>query len=308
MTDEPTADGRLYTFTNDGLTFDVIDEGPLDGQVMVVLHGFPDRAANLRPMIAALNAAGVRVLAPDQRGYSPGARPKGVRPYAMDKLSSDILALADQAHLATFHVLGHDWGAAVAWELAAAHPERVMTMTALSVPHPRAFFAAMPRGQLLRSWYMIAFQLPWLPERILRLLFEIRRFADRRGTADRPPTARDGVVEFWRDPGAATAALNWYRAMLHRTSPPARVQVPALYVWSTGDPMIGRAAAESTGNWVDGRYRFEVLDGVSHWIPHDRPQEVAALVVTHLEDEAHLENAAQRVAGADGVGDHSCSI
>lgn len=284
MTDQAAEGGRLRSFGNDGLTFDVIDEGPLDGPAIIALHGFPDRADSFRPMIPALTAAGFRVLAPDQRGYSPRARPAGVKSYAISRLAADICALADQAHLPTFHVLGHDWGAAVAWELAGEHPDRIATVTALSVPHPSAFFAAMARGQLVRSWYMIAFQLPWLPERVLRLLFETRRFADQRRAADARRAARDGAVELWREPGAATAALNWYRAMFHRTSPPARVRVPTLYVWSTRDLFLGRTAAELTGRYVDGPYRFEVLDGVSHWIPHDRPHQVAAMVITHIED------------------------
>lgn len=306
MTDKTGVFGRLRSFTNADLIFDVSDEGPLDGPVIVALHGFPDRAANLRSMISSLTAAGFRVLAPDQRGYSPGARPPGVRAYAVERLASDVLALADHARLAKFHVVGHDWGAAVAWELAAAHPHRVATVTALSVPHPSAFFAAMPRGQLLRSWYMIAFQLPWLPERVLGFLFQLRRRADQRRDPGRQRRARDeGVAEFWREPGAATGALNWYRAMLYRTARPARVRVPALYVWSTGDRFLGRAAAELTERYVDGPYRFEVLEGVSHWIPHDRPHQVAELIVTHINTSGDplLDE-----VPADDAGGGACSI
>ena len=282
MADETGVPGRLRSFTNAGLTFDVSDEGPLDGPVIVALHGFPDRAPNLRSMISSLTAAGFRVLAPDQRGYSPGARPSGVRAYAIAQLAADVIALADQARLAKFHVVGHDWGAAVAWELGAEHSDRIATVTALSVPHPSAFFAAMLRGQLLRSWYMIAFQLPWLPERVMGLLFQMRRRADQRHPGRRWPARDEGVVEFWREPGAATAALNWYRAMLYRDSRPARVRVPTLYVWSTGDRFLGRAAAELTERYVDGPYRFEVLAGVSHWIPHDRPRQVAEMIIAHI--------------------------
>ncbi|MCV7366046.1 alpha/beta hydrolase [Mycolicibacterium duvalii] len=284
---------RVHSYAHDGLTFDVIDEGPLDGPVIIVLHGFPDRARNFGPLISALTAQGFRVLAPDQRGYSPGARPKGVRAYAIGRLTADIIALADQAEVTEFHVVGHDWGAVVAWELAASYPDRIATITALSVGHPRAFIAALVRGQIFRSWYMIAVQLPWLPERILGLL--LRR---------RSAVPIDGVVEFWREPGAATAALNWYRAMLHRTSRTGRIRVPTLYVWSTGDPFLGRSAAQLTERHVKGPYRFVVLDGVSHWIPHERPDHVAAMLVAHITENGGTD------AGADdhGAEDQSCSI
>jgi pimeloyl-ACP methyl ester carboxylesterase len=276
---------RLQTFTNDGLVFDVIDEGPRDGPVIVALHGFPQRAESYRAMIPSLIEAGFRVLAPDQRGYSPDARPKGIRRYAVDQLVADVLALADQADLATFHVLGHDLGALVAWELAAKHPDRILTVTALSVPHPRAFLAALLRGQVFRSWYIILFQLPWLPEQLIR-------WADTRadGWMARKLTsaikmsavAYEETCALWREPGAATATVNWYRAMRPRTVILGKIRIPTLYVWSTEDCTLGRAAAQLTANYVEGAYRFEVLQGVSHWIPEERPREVAAMVIAHI--------------------------
>ncbi|MFV8308339.1 alpha/beta fold hydrolase [Mycobacteroides chelonae] len=280
---------RLSTFTNDGLTFDVIDEGPLDGPVIVALHGFPERADSWSGVIPILTAAGFRVLAPDQRGYSPGARPKGVRNYTLDKLAGDILALADQAEVPKFHVLGHDWGAAVAWQLAGQHADRVITASILSVPHPRAFLAALPRGQILKSWYMLFFQIPWLPERqttgnglLVRKLARDMRLSDAKVKE---------TLELAREPGAATATINWYRAMRYaKPSGPGQVQIPTLYVWSTDDAALGRRAAENTAKYVDGPYRFEVLDGVSHWIAAERPSETAALVLEHIK--AHTNRAA----------------
>jgi pimeloyl-ACP methyl ester carboxylesterase len=276
----------LRTFTNDGLLFDVIDEGPLDGPGIVALHGFPQRSESYRGMIPSLIEAGFRVLAPDQRGYSSGARPKGVKNYVVDRLAGDLVALADQAGLATFHVLGHDWGAAVAWALAAEHPDRVTTVTALSVPHPRAFLAALPRGQVFRSWYMIFFQLPWLPEQLIR-------WTDKRadGWMARKLTSSMKMSEvtveqmraLLREPGAATATVNWYRALRYPTVL-GKVRIPALYVWSTGDAALGRAAAELTAKYVAGPYRFEVLAGASHWIPEERPHEVAAMVIAHIAE------------------------
>lgn len=296
---QPAARGRLQTYIHDGLTFDVIDEGPLDGPIVIALHGFPERAGTFREMIPPVIDAGFRVLAPDQRGYSPGARPKGVKNYTMDRLVGDVLALADEAGADTFHVLGHDWGAAVAWELAGAYPDRILTMTALSVPNPHAFVAALPRGQLLRSWYMVLFQLPWLPEKLMKILFELALSADRFGKRSDHRWGRalahfmeqklrrspvEGAYELWREDGAATATVNWYRAMGRRTTVPKKVRVPTLYVWSTGDFHLGRAAAMLTARHVRGPYRFEVLHGVSHWIPKERPREVATMFVEHVAE------------------------
>jgi pimeloyl-ACP methyl ester carboxylesterase len=276
----------LQKFTNDGLVFDVIDEGPLDGPAVVALHGFPQRAEIYRGMIPSLVEAGFRVLAPDQRGYSSGARPKGIKNYAVDRLAADVLALADQAGLATFHVLGHDWGAAVAWALAAEHPDRLATLTALSVPHPRAFVAALPRGQIFRSWYMILFQLPWLPEQLgRRAAKRADGWVARRLTSGMKMSAAsfEQTRALLREPGAATATLNWYRGMRYPTIF-GKIRIPTLHVWSTEDAALGRAAAELTAKYVVGPYRFEVLQGVSHWIPEERPLEVAAMVITHISE------------------------
>ncbi|MGH9094055.1 MAG: alpha/beta fold hydrolase, partial [Acidimicrobiales bacterium] len=125
-------------FPRDGLTFDVTDTGEPDGQVVVLLHGFPEDRSSWTGVIPALTGAGFRVLAPDLRGYSPGARPRGRRAYALRQSAADVLALADAAGADQLHVVGHDWGAALAWFLAARHPERVRTLSALSVPHTEA--------------------------------------------------------------------------------------------------------------------------------------------------------------------------
>jgi pimeloyl-ACP methyl ester carboxylesterase len=194
----------------------------------------------------------------------------------------DVLALADAAGAERFDLLGHDWGGAVAWALAAGHPDRVRTLTVASTPHPRALAAAMPHGQALRSWYMGAFQLPWLPERLLG--------DPRRGTAlltamGTPHPAE--VRAFLSDPGAARGALAWYRAFfrdaLRRGSVPVGpVTVPTTYVWSDGDPALGRWAAEHTARWVHADYRFVVLEGVSHWIPDEAPEELARLALERM--------------------------
>ncbi len=166
--DHPTNAERLTTYAHAGLRFDVTDEGPLDGEVIVLLHGFPQRSTSWDKVRPALHGAGYRTIAPDQRGYSPGARPPRRGDYRLGALVDDITALITAVGSGAVHVVGHDWGAAVAWSLAAAHPEQVTTLTTVSVPHPRAMMASLRTfDQLRRSWYMGFFQLPWLPERML---------------------------------------------------------------------------------------------------------------------------------------------
>lgn len=275
---------RLTTFTNEDLHFDVVDQGPLDGDVIIALHGFPQTATSWAAVTPILSDAGYRVLAPDQRGYSPGARPPGIDAYRIDRLAGDVLALADAAGAERFHVVGHDWGGGVAWYLASRHADRLRTVSVASTPHPRAMLKAFRGSQALRSWYMLVFRLPRVPE----FLLTSRNAAGVRAmmTASRAPHPEESV-RLMADPDAATAALNWYRALLRRDSPTVgRVAVPALYVWSDQDPALGRRAAVGTADWMLGPYQFEVLEGGTHWIPEDRPTEFAEFVIRHLRRHA----------------------
>lgn len=278
---------RLSTFTNDGLTFEVIDEGPLDGPVIVALHGFPERADTWSGVIPILSDAGFRVLAPNQRGYSPDARPKGIKNYTIDRLAADILALADQAGVAKFHVLGHDWGAAVAWQLAGRHSKHIRSVSALSVPPVRALLRALPRGQVLLSWYMGFFQIPKLPEWTLTVhdSWILRKVLG--PSEDMSDALITKTVALSQEPGAITAAMNWYRALRFWVlARPQRIHAPVLFIWGNQDSAIGRAAAVGARKCIDGPYRFEVLDGTSHWIPEERPSETAALVIQHINQHA----------------------
>ena len=270
---------RVHAYDRDGLSFFVRDDGPADGPVVIALHGFPQTSASWAGVTPVLTAAGVRVLAPDQRGYSPGARPWAVRAYALSELVDDVLALADAAGVERFDLLGHDWGGAVAWAVVAAHPDRVRSLTVASTPHPRALVAALVHGQALRSWYIGAFQLPLLPELVLTTPALVRPLLARLRT----PEAEE-VRALLADRGAARAMVNWYRAawspLLGRTARPfPKVRVPTTYVWGDGDPALGRWAAEHTGLCVEADYRFVVLEGVGHWIPDERPAELARLVL-----------------------------
>jgi pimeloyl-ACP methyl ester carboxylesterase len=271
---------RLTAFVSEGLAFRVRDEGPVEGPVVIALHGFPQTSSSWEQVVPLLSAAGYRVLAPDQRGYSADARPQEVGAYAMASLGADVLALADAAGADRFHLLGHDWGAAVSWWLAGRHPERVASLSAVSVPHPAALRRALAGPQLLRSWYMGFFQLPRLPEWALRTRRGALARRLLRGTGMPDP---ETAVRLLRDPRTATGALNWYRALRLRGQLDAgRIRVPTLFVWSDGDTAIGRRAAEGAAGFVSGPYRFLVLLGASHWIPEERPVELAAAVLEHL--------------------------
>ena len=274
---------HVDTFARAGLTFDLTDTGPGGGRAVILLHGFPEDRGCWDGIVPALAAAGHRVLAPDQRGYSLGASPAGRGAYALRELEADVLALADAAGAQRFDVVGHDWGAAVAWALAAHHPERVRSLTALSVPHTQAFLRAMVRGtQLLHSWYMVAFQIPVLPEALLtrdggRLL---ARLLSRAGL-DAETAARYGA----RAARSGLAGpLGWYRAIpLSARRPLAAVTVPTLFVYGDGDPAITAAAARGCADFVRGPYRYVELAGAGHWLPSDRPEEVSRLVLAHLD-------------------------
>jgi pimeloyl-ACP methyl ester carboxylesterase len=271
---------RLTRFRSQGWTFDVRDSGPLDGPVVIALHGFPQTSASWAALTPVLTAAGYRVLAPDQRGYSPGARPRAVTAYTLGRPCADVLALARAAGAERFHVLGHDWGAAVGWALAASRPDRVQSLTAVSVPHPAALRRALLGTQALRSWYVAFFQLPVLPELLLRVAGGAGVRAMLRLTDHPDPAAG---VALLADPRTATATINWYRALREpRDLAVGPVDVPTLHVWSDRDAALGRRAAENTVRWVRGPYRFVVLHGVSHWIPEERPDELGGLVLEHL--------------------------
>ena len=276
--------GDVDSFQRDGLTFDVRDAGPADGEPVILLHGFPQDSAAWDQVAPALHQAGLRTLAPDQRGCSPMARPRGRGRYRLRETTADVLALMDAAGLESAHVVGHDWGGMVAGALAAWPPDRVRTLSVLSVPHPAAMAKAMVTSdQALRSYYMFAFQLPLLPERLLLSGggTPLRRML-RGGGLSREAAAH--YVARMREPGALSAALGWYRAMpLSTRDRVGTVRVPTLHVWSTGDAFLGRAGIEDTARFVDAPYRLEIIEGVSHWLPELAADRVAELVTTHVK-------------------------
>lgn len=272
---------RIRTFTHEDLTFDVLDGGPLDGPAVVLLHGFPERASHWKDVAGPLHAQGLRTLAPDQRGYSPRARPPDRRAYAMSHLVGDTVALIER-YGAPVHLVGHDWGSAVAWATAGAHPELVRTLTTVSVPHPTAFGRSLlTSSQALRSWYMVAFQPPGLVEAVARRAPAVLEAWLRRAGLTESDVARfrSEIVEY----GALPGALGWYRALpFSLGSPSAPVRVPTTHVWSDGDVALARRGAELTERQVHAPYELRVLQGVSHWIPTQAPDELADAILARI--------------------------
>ncbi|MCA0158130.1 alpha/beta fold hydrolase [Tsukamurella sp. M9C] len=270
---------RITEFTRSGLTFPVVDSGPIDGEIVALLHGFPQTPTSWAATAEHLHEQGYRTVVPWQRGYARTASPARRWQYRSSELAADAAALLERTGPA--HLVGHDWGSSTAWLTAATYPHLVRTLTAVSVPHPFAFLRAFLRSdQALKSYYMYLFQIPAVPELLARR-FPGRFEAFLRGSG-MPDDAIRTVVDEVLTPGLLGGGLNYYRGMPFTTVKPGqntRITCPVTYIWSTDDVALTRAGAELAGEYVDGPYRFVVLDGVSHWIPDERPEELAAEIV-----------------------------
>jgi pimeloyl-ACP methyl ester carboxylesterase len=265
-----------------GLRFNALSMGPADGELVLMLHGFPEFADAWLDIMGALASARFHAVAVDQRGYSPGARPSEVADYAIELLISDVAAFASALGSERFHVVGHDWGAMVAWEFAARHPARLLSLSVLSTPHPDALFAAMQNDedQKVRSKYITLFRTPGgVAEAALQADDHQRLRQAYQGKVGESAIGEN--IRRLAEPGALTAALNWYRALdfERRTG---KIQVPTLYIWGSMDQALGATAAFATVNHVAAPYRFEKLEGKSHWLPGEVPDAVSALVLEHL--------------------------
>src|SRR3954454_233172 len=277
--------GELLSVDVGDLTFDVRADGPEEGRPVLLLHGFPETSTSWAAVTPLLTEAGLRTYAPDQLGYPPGARPGEFEPYSRQTVAQVTPALRPALAVPVADVVGHDWGANVAWALAAWHPDRVRSLTAVSVPHPTAFTAAWRSDpeQKERSAYIRLFWQEGKAEQVLLAdhLRRIRRMLGPEEQTGIPAEAVDEYVAVLSAPGALTAALNWYRAMSSATRVDP-VEVPTTYVWSDGDVAIGRTAAEACADHVVGDYRFVELGGVTHWIPEQAPEQLATAILERI--------------------------
>lgn len=267
-----------FTIDAGGMTFDALGDGPADGPLVVLLHGFPESAAEWTHVLAHLGAAGFQAVAFDQRGYSPGARPEGIDAYHHTLLARDVVDVAAALGADRFHLVGHDWGALVAWSVAGLHPGSVRSLSIVSVPHPRAFADARANDpdQQERSGYIEFFRTLDVPE---EAFLADESSGLRQAFTEIDPDIADAHVRVLSSPGAMTAALNFYRAWDDSLDDTPRTTVPTLFVWSDDDVALGRAGAEATAGFIDAPYRFEVFEGLSHWIPEMAPERLADLLV-----------------------------
>jgi pimeloyl-ACP methyl ester carboxylesterase len=263
-----------------------------EGPLVVLLHGFPEFWFSWRFQIPALAAAGLRVVAPDLRGYNLSSKPAGVAAYDTDRLAADVRDLIVERGAESARLAGHDWGAGVAWATAMNHPEIVERLAILNLPHPRQLLHGLQRPrQLLMSWYMFFFQLPWLPERVARA----RRWAYFRagwlGTAARADafTATDieRYIEAWSRPGAATATINYYRALIRQWPRRAEARIgpvsaPTLVIFGERDRYLSKELAEPDRADVPNLERVMMLPEASHWVHHDEPERVNELLIEFL--------------------------
>jgi pimeloyl-ACP methyl ester carboxylesterase len=280
-----------YIETN-GIRLHVVQDGPKDGPLVILLHGFPEFSYGWRHQIPFLASAGFRVWAPDQRGYNLSDKPDGIASYSIHELAADVVGLIDASGREKVFLVGHDWGAAVAWSVANKYPERLSKMVILNVPHPAVMikFLRSSFAQLRKSWYMFFFQIPWLPENLSRLrnwnaTVQVLIKSSRPGTFSE--TDLDTYRQAWAQPKAFRSMINWYRSMVQKPSePPAnpRITVPTLLIWGAQDQALGREMAQPSIDLCDdGRLIF--IEEATHWVQHEEAERVNQLIHEFLGEE-----------------------
>jgi pimeloyl-ACP methyl ester carboxylesterase len=274
--------------TGSGLTFTADVLGPTGGPLVLLLHGFPESRHSWRAALPALAAAGYRAVAPDQRGYSPGARPDpaDLSNYAFDRLVADVIEIAAAAGYdgKRFHLVGHDWGGQVSWGVAGKHPERLASLTILSRPHPSSFRRALLKedgDQKHRSRHHRAF----LDADTGKLLLadNARRLRDGLFGQGVPAAALEEHLSVLGNPEALEAALAWYRSNKGLAADIGTIKAPTLYIWGDADATVGPDAAYGTGEFVGAAYAMEVLPNVGHFVMDQAPAKATDLMLAHLK-------------------------
>ena len=287
MTEQTTP--KTQTVAANGMNFTADLAGPANGELVLFLHGYPQTKHTWRRELPALAERGYRVCAPDQRGYSAGARPSGIDSYRVETLAGDALAIADALGCERFHLVGHDWGGQLAWVVAALHPHRVRSLAVISRPHPQAFAQAMKedRRQSRRSSHHRSFQRAEATDELLADDgAKLRAIFKGNGVPEADARAYLTILGHRE---ALDAALNWYRALgrshIQWRDVPA-VTVPTLYVWGNADQAVGRMAAEGTREWVDAAYKFVELPDIGHFVTDEAPGTFEVELVGHLDRNA----------------------
>jgi pimeloyl-ACP methyl ester carboxylesterase len=266
--------GQKITVNN--INLNVVIEGK--GRPVILLHGFPDSARIWRDQITFLTSRGFQVIVPDLRGFGDSDAPEGKKNYTLETIVGDVTALMDQLGINRALVVGHDWGAIVGWMLAIKHPQRVERYVAISVGHPVAYRSDFI--QKLRSWYAVLFQIPFLSEMGVRAMdwFLLRKLTGNHAETN------NWISDLSRK-GRLTAGLNWYRANFPRLlfDDIPHVKVPVFGIWSSGDIFLSKGQMLKSAAYVDGPWRYESIDGASHWIPLDVPERLNQLLLEYLE-------------------------
>ena len=270
-----------------GLTFDTLIDGEPGAPLVLLLHGFAESMHCWREQMTAVAAAGYRAVAPNQRGYSPDARPDtgDTANYLIERLMDDAMTIVAASGYGDrrFHLVGHDWGGSIAWALGARYPQRLASLSVLSRPHPNAFNRAlqMPDGdQARRSRHHKAFL---EPDAVDVVLADNAKWLRERWAANGVPVAAmEAHLSVLGNQPAMEAALAWYRARGAIRSPLGPIRVPTLSIWGDADDTVGRVAAEGTVDFISAPYRFEVLPGVGHFAADQVPQRVCELLLEHI--------------------------
>jgi pimeloyl-ACP methyl ester carboxylesterase len=265
-----------------GVRLHVVEAGNKEAPLVILLHGFPDFWYGWRRQIGPLVQAGYLVVVPDQRGYNLSDKPAGIEAYLLDTLALDVLKLADHYNRDKVLLVGHDWGAAVAWQFATHYPERLEKLVILNVPHPVVMVRTLKRNlkQLLRSWYIFFFQLQGLSEWLLSCNDYQGLLNLLKGSANKGSFSNDDLEKYrsaYRQPGALTAMLNWYRAMFRQgvksryqstDRPPKKIKVPTLMLWGARDIALSLSMAGQSINLCE-EGQLVVYENASHWVQHD---------------------------------------
>ncbi|MBF2709907.1 alpha/beta fold hydrolase [Flavobacterium soyangense] len=273
--------------TLDHLTFDLRCAGDSSNELVILLHGFPETNHMWIPLMEDLVKKDFYCVAPNLRGYSPSAQPKGKKNYTLEKLAADVVNISKAFGKEKIHLIGHDWGACIGWYIAYQHPELVLSWSALSIPHLQGFGEALAKDatQKKMSAYMQRFQIPWLPEyKIKKDNFALLKLLWKNCTKDEIAD----YLSVLKKKGTVTAALNYYRENYKllksgdTTTILGNVDVPTLLIWGEDDFAIGSYSVEKCKDYLTGAYTFVKVKG-GHWLVQTNYNEVASAIGNHLD-------------------------